>query len=93
LISKTACSFALTSALTDLSSQISAISDTAREISHGLYPTHLEYLGLAKALKRLCDEFKSGKSIPIHLTVGNLPRAIAALDLAFPISRRPGNDA
>ncbi len=60
-------------ALTDLSSQISAISDTAREISHGLYPTHLEYLGLAKALKRLCDEFRSGKNIPIHLTMGNFP--------------------
>ena len=60
-------------ALTDLSSQISAISDTTREISHGLYPTHLEYLGLAKALKRLCDECRSGKNISIHLTMGNLP--------------------
>jgi signal transduction histidine kinase len=60
-------------ALTDLSAQISAISDTAREISHGLYPTHLEYLGLGKALKRLCDEFRSGKNIPIHLTMGILP--------------------
>jgi len=60
-------------ALTDLSSQLSAISDTAREISHGLYPTHLEYLGLAKALKRLCDECRSGKNISIHLTMGNLP--------------------
>ena len=83
----------LKSALTDLSSQISAISDTAREISHGLYPTHLEYLGLARALKRLCDECRSGKNISIHLTMGNLPDPIAALDLAFPISRRPGNDA
>ena len=60
-------------ALTDLSSQISAISNTAREISHGLYPTHLEYLGLAKALKRLCDELRSGKSISIHLMMGDLP--------------------
>ncbi len=63
-------------ALTDLSSQISAISNTAREISHGLYPTHLEYLGLGKALKRLCDEFRSGKNIPIHLTMGNLPERL-----------------
>ncbi len=60
-------------ALTDLSSQISEISNTAREISHGLYPTHLEYLGLAKALKRLCDEFRNGKNISIHLTMGDLP--------------------
>ena len=46
----------LKSPLTDLSCQISDISNTAREISHGLYPTQLEYLGLAKALKRLCSE-------------------------------------
>ena len=63
-------------ALTDLSSQISTISNTAREISHGLYPTHLEYLGLARALKRLCDEFRSGKNIPIHLTMGDLPNQL-----------------
>jgi signal transduction histidine kinase len=60
-------------ALTDISSQISAISNTAREISHGLYPTQLEYLGLAKALKRLCSELRSGKNISIDLTVGDLP--------------------
>jgi len=63
----------LKSTLTDLSGQISALSNTAREISHGLYPTHLEYLGLAKALKRLCDELRSGKNILIDLTVGDLP--------------------
>ncbi|MGB0010241.1 MAG: MASE1 domain-containing protein [Candidatus Sulfotelmatobacter sp.] len=63
----------LTSALTDLKHQLSAIANTAREISHGLYPTQLEYLGLAKALKRLCDESRRAKSISIHLTIGNLP--------------------
>jgi len=63
----------LQSPLTDLSRQISDISNTAREISHGLYPTQLEYLGLAKALKRLCSEFSSGKNISIHLTMGDLP--------------------
>ncbi|MGE5735232.1 MAG: MASE1 domain-containing protein [Acidobacteriota bacterium] len=60
-------------ALTDLSSQVAIISDTAREISHGLYPTQLEYLGLAKALKRLCDEVRAGQNLSIHLTMGNLP--------------------
>jgi two-component system NarL family sensor kinase len=63
----------LKSALTDLSGQISAISNTAREISHGLYPTHLEYLGLVGALKRLCDELRSARNILIDLTVGDLP--------------------
>jgi signal transduction histidine kinase len=60
-------------ALTDLSHQISTISNTAREISHGLYPTQLEYLGLPGALKRLCDELGKRKNISIHLTIGNLP--------------------
>jgi signal transduction histidine kinase len=60
-------------ALTDLSNQISTISNTAREISHGLYPTQLEYLGLPGALKRLCDELGKRKNISIHLTIGNLP--------------------
>ena len=32
--------------LTEVSDQLSAISTRAREISHGLYPTQLEYLGL-----------------------------------------------
>jgi signal transduction histidine kinase len=63
----------LKSALSDLSSQISDISNTAREISHGLYPPQLEYLGLAKALKRMCDDLRKGKNISIHLTTGNLP--------------------
>jgi signal transduction histidine kinase len=63
----------LKSALTDLSGQISAISNTAREISHGLYPPQLEYLGLAKALNRLCDELRKVKNISTHLTTGNLP--------------------
>jgi signal transduction histidine kinase len=42
--------------LTDLSNQLSAISTTAREISPGLYPSQLEYVGLSTAVKRLCDE-------------------------------------
>ena len=63
----------LKSVLTDISGQISGISNTAREISHGLYPTQLEYSGLAKALKRLCSELRSGKNISTHLTTGRLP--------------------
>jgi len=48
--------------LTHVSNQLAAISNTTREISHGLYPTQLEYLGLPKALKRLCDEIQRGKT-------------------------------
>jgi len=59
--------------LTDLSSRVSTISNATREISHALYPTQLEYLGLHKAVKRLCDEVQLGKDFSIHLTIGNLP--------------------
>ena len=62
--------------LTDLSSQLSAISTTAREISHGLYPSQLEYLGLASALKRLCDEMRSGKHLSIDLAMDTLPHPL-----------------
>jgi signal transduction histidine kinase len=33
----------------------------------------LEYLGLGKALKRLCDDLRKGQNLSIHLTTGNLP--------------------
>ncbi|HEV2730394.1 MAG TPA: MASE1 domain-containing protein [Terriglobales bacterium] len=60
-------------ALSDLSSRILAISETTRELSHGLYPTQLEYLGLQKAVRKLCDEVERGKEISLHLSIGNLP--------------------
>ncbi|PWT89107.1 MAG: hypothetical protein C5B55_11950 [Blastocatellia bacterium] len=59
--------------LTEVSDQLAAISTTAREISHGLYPTQLEYLGLPKAVKKLCDEMQRGKNISIYFTMDNLP--------------------
>jgi two-component system sensor histidine kinase UhpB len=60
--------------LTGLSDQLSIISNTAREISHGLYPRQLEYVGLATAVTRLCDEIGRGKHLSIHLAVSPLPR-------------------
>jgi integral membrane sensor domain MASE1 len=67
------CDSSLKLDLTDLSSRVSAISETAHEISHGLYPTTLEYLGLKKAMKKLCDELQRGKELSIDFTIGNLP--------------------
>jgi signal transduction histidine kinase len=63
----------LKTTLAGLSSQVSAISDTTREISHDLYPRQLEYLGLQQAVRKLCDEVQRGKEISVHLTIGNLP--------------------
>ena len=64
---------ALKPELTDLSSRVSAISDTTREISHDLYPTALKYLGLPKSLARLCDDVQRGKQLSVDLIIGNLP--------------------
>jgi signal transduction histidine kinase len=61
--------------LIDLSSRVSAISGTTREISHGLYPAALEYLGLQKSLRKLCDDIQRGKELLVDLTLGNLPEA------------------
>jgi signal transduction histidine kinase len=59
--------------LSDLSSRVLAIAETTRELSHGLFPTHLEYLGLQKAMRKLCNEVQRGKEISLHLSIGNLP--------------------
>lgn len=70
-------------ALTGLSDQLSVISNTAREISHGLYPRHLEYVGLATAVKRLCDEIGRGKHLSIHLAASSLPPLQPSISLCF----------
>ena len=69
--------------LTDLSHQLSSISTTAREISHGLYPSQLEYVGLSTAAKRLCDEIGRGKRPAIHLAVGKLPPLPPSISLCL----------
>ncbi len=62
--------------LTDLSSRVSAISGATREISHDLYPTALEYLGLQKSLAKLCDDVQRGKERSVDLTIGKLPERL-----------------
>jgi signal transduction histidine kinase len=69
--------------LTDLSNQLSSISTTAREISHGLYPSQLEYVGLSSAVKRLCDEIGRGKRLAIHLAVSRLPQLSPSISLCL----------
>ena len=65
---------ALKPGLSDLSNELSAISTTTREISHGLYPRQLEYIGLATAVKKLCEEMRRGNLFSVNLAMGNLPR-------------------
>lgn len=67
---------ALKPGLTDLNSQLSTISTTTREISHGLYPRQLEYVGLATAVKKLCEEMRRGNRFAVDLAMGNVPRQL-----------------
>jgi len=73
----------LKSNLADLSDQISTISNTTREISHGLYPSQLEYLGLASAVRRVCHEIGHGKQISIQLAVNDLPHLQPSISLCL----------
>jgi len=67
---------ALRPGLSDLSNQLSAISTTTREISHGLYPRQLEYIGLGTAVKKLCEEMRRGNHFAVNLAMGNVPRQL-----------------
>ena len=67
---------ALRPGLTDLTSQLSAISTSTREISHGLYPRQLEYVGLATAVKKLCEEMRRGNRFAVDLAMENVPRQL-----------------
>jgi two-component system sensor histidine kinase UhpB len=62
--------------LTELSNSLLHVATSAREISHGLYPSQLEYVGLAAAVARLCDEVRRGKHLSINVAVGNLPKRL-----------------
>jgi signal transduction histidine kinase len=61
---------------TELSDSLLHVATAAREISHGLYPSQLEYAGLAVAVARLCDEVRRGKHLSIKVAIGNLPKRL-----------------
>ena len=65
------------SALKELMKDVSAVSTAAHEISHGLYPSQLEYLGLGSALTKLCDDAQQG-GVSVHLTIKDVPRQLPA---------------
>jgi two-component system NarL family sensor kinase len=69
----------LNSALTDLSKQVFSISEITREISHSLYPTHLEYLGFQKALTKLCEEVGREKEPSVRLMIDDMRGGLDSL--------------
>jgi two-component system sensor histidine kinase UhpB len=50
-----------------LSDQIAEISNVIREISHGLYPSLLQHLGLAPALRRLSKDICREKALSLDM--------------------------
>jgi signal transduction histidine kinase len=53
--------------LNDLSDKLAGVSKAIREISHGLYPSLLQHLGLAPALRRLAQDLCREKSLSIDV--------------------------
>lgn len=66
--------------LNQLSDLLIHASTSAREISHGLYPSQLEHVGLAAAVKRLCEDIRQGKHLSIQVAVSNLPSRLPPSD-------------
>jgi signal transduction histidine kinase len=58
--------------LNDLYDQISEISTTIRDLSHDLHPFMLEYLGLPRALKKLCRDAGAQSGIAIKFSEHNV---------------------
>jgi len=67
------CDVSVKASSTELSDQLSAISTSVHDLSHGLYPSQLELVGLARALRRLCEEMGRQNCASINFKVGNAP--------------------
>jgi len=66
-----------------LSDQLAEISSEVREISHGLYPSLLQNLGLTPALKKLGREITREKNIAVQLALERVEFVSAAVSLAL----------
>jgi signal transduction histidine kinase len=59
--------------LSHLRDQMSLISQAVWEVSHGLFPSNLEYLGLVNALTRLCAEIAEDVPLRIRCETSGVP--------------------
>jgi signal transduction histidine kinase len=62
--------------LIKLRDQLFAISQGIWEISHGLYPSNLEYLGLVHVLERLCSELREDTGIGLRCKTTEIPHRL-----------------
>jgi signal transduction histidine kinase len=63
-------------ALNKVRDQLTAISQAIWELSHGLYPSNLEYLGLVHALKRMCADLADETQIELDCEVTDIPERL-----------------
>ena len=52
--------------------RVKDVSRSIRELSHGLHPSTIEHLGLESALRRLCHDVATCKSINVHFEAEGL---------------------
>jgi signal transduction histidine kinase len=62
--------------LKQLYDQICQISKTIHDLSHGLHPTQLEYLGLSASLRSLCRDIGKQKGLTISFDEQPLPEHV-----------------
>jgi signal transduction histidine kinase len=70
------CGASAKAALDRLYDQVSGVSEQTRSLSHDLHPFALEYLGLARALKKLCRETSEHNGIAISFSEQNVPACL-----------------
>lgn len=71
-------SHVLGSSLKKLRRQMTIVSRTIWELSHGLYPSSLKYLGLVPALTRLCTDLREETNIEVSCEISELPDPLPA---------------
>jgi signal transduction histidine kinase len=72
--------------LSQLCERVCQISTTTHELSHGLHPAQLEYLGLAASLRGLCREVGKPKGLEISFDEEALPTHVPP-DVAISLYR------
>ena len=66
----------LKSSVTKAVAQINDISEATRDLSHGLHPVQLEYLGLMPALRSFCGEIQESTPLEISIHEADLPQEL-----------------
>jgi signal transduction histidine kinase len=62
--------------LRSLWNKTTAASQDLQQISHGLHPSKLEFLGLVEALRGLCNEFKQTPGVKVDMHIRTVPASL-----------------